>query len=63
MLSSTTSYVGFNNLHVDFNNPTTTFKTKTQRKRKKQTKTQMVGNDPYCGASTTIKIENKGVFS
>jgi len=65
MLTSTTLYVGFNNLHVDFNNPTTTPQPKTQPKTKNQTKTQPDKNDPYCEASTTttIKIENKGVFS
>jgi len=53
MLTSTTSHVGFNNLHVGFNNPTTTPKNKKQRKTKNQTKTQPDKNDPYCEASTT----------
>jgi hypothetical protein len=59
MLSSTTCYVGFNNLHVDFNNPTTTPKPKKQRKTKNQTKTQPGWEDPYCEASTTTKEKKK----
>jgi hypothetical protein len=51
--------LSFNNHYVDFNNPTTTPKPKTQSKTKNQTKTQLVENDPYCQASTTTKEKNK----
>jgi hypothetical protein len=49
MLPSKTAY-------VDFDNPTTTSKTK---KQKKQTKTPLDENDPYCKASTTIRHGRK----
>jgi hypothetical protein len=63
MLSSTTSHVGFNKNYVDFINPTTTFKPKTQRKTRTQPEMQPAGDDIICGASTTtIEIENKDPF-
>ena len=49
----------FNKLHVDFNNPTTTPKTKKQRKTKNQTEMQPGGDDPICEASTTTKEKKK----
>jgi hypothetical protein len=45
MLTSTTLYVGFNNLLSGFNNPTTTSNLETQRKTKKQSKPQQVEDD------------------
>jgi hypothetical protein len=56
----------FNNLPVDFNNPTTTPKTKKQRKTKKQTETQLDENDPYLRSfnnnNQTIKTNYRALI-
>jgi hypothetical protein len=60
MLTSTTLYVGFNNLHVGFNNPITTSNLETQRKTKKQSKPQLVEDDHICeGSTATTKTKHE----